>query len=150
MAGATFVFTDVSAYERGQQALRTTMEQQAILEHAPVGIVVHQAAPAQGMQSAPGRDARLQRRGPGRPRRRRDVRVAEAYHAFRDEAFAALAQRHDLRKGELPVPPPRRLAVLGRIRASAVRPESREAGTIWILEDVSETRQALRETAGDR
>ena len=38
--GAIVLFTDVSAWERSQAALRTTVrEQNAILEHAPVGIV---------------------------------------------------------------------------------------------------------------
>jgi PAS domain S-box-containing protein len=48
-------------------------------------------------------------------------------------------------KRRLPVPRRDGSLFWARVRASAVQPGRREAGTIWIIEDVSETRQARRE-----
>jgi len=144
--GATFVFTDVSAYERGQQALRTTMfEQQAILGHAPVGILftkpglLKECNPrlaemvGYSVEDLADRDAGEM------------FASKEAYDAFRDEAFAALAQGTIYEKSDCQFRRRDGSLFWARIRASAVIPGRREAGTIWIVEDVSETRQARRE-----
>jgi diguanylate cyclase (GGDEF)-like protein/PAS domain S-box-containing protein len=144
--GATFVFTDVSAYERGQEALRKTMvEQQAILRHAPVGIVFTKpgllkecnARLAQmvgySVDDLADRDAGEMFASP------------EAYRSFRDEAFAALAQGLIYENGECQFRRRDGSLFWARVRASAVVAGQREAGTIWIIEDVSETRQARRE-----
>jgi diguanylate cyclase (GGDEF)-like protein/PAS domain S-box-containing protein len=144
--GATFVFTDVSAYERGQQALRTTMyEQQAILGHAPVGILftkpglLKECNPrlaqmvGYSVEDLADRDA-------GEMFASRDD-----YDAFRDEAFGALAQGTIYEKSDCRFRRRDGSLFWARVRASAVIPGRREAGTIWIVEDVSETRQARRE-----
>jgi PAS domain S-box-containing protein len=140
------VFTDVSAYERGQQALRTTMnEQQAILGHAPVGILftkpglLKECNPrlaemvGYSVEDLADRDAGEM------------FASKEAYHAFRDEAFAALAQGTIYEKSDCQFRRRDGSLFWARVRASAVVPGRREAGTIWIVEDVSETRQARRE-----
>lgn len=144
--GATFVFTDVSAYERGQQALRTTMvEQQAILAHAPVGIVftkpglLKECNPRLAQMIGYSVDE-LADRDAGEM-----FASIEAYHALRDEAFAALAQGAIYEKSDCQFRRRDGSLFWARVRASAVRPGHREAGTIWIIEDVSETWQARRE-----
>jgi diguanylate cyclase (GGDEF)-like protein/PAS domain S-box-containing protein len=144
--GASFVFTDVSAYERGQEALRKTMvEQQAILGHAPVGIVFTKpgllkecnARLAQmvgySVEELADRDAGEMFASP------------DAYRTFRDEAFAALGQGLIYENGECQFRRRDGSLFWARVRASAVVAGQREAGTIWIIEDVSETRQARRE-----
>ncbi len=65
--------------------------------------------------------------------------------AFRDEAFAALAQGAIYEKSDCQFRRRDGSLFWARMRASAVMPGRREAGTIWIVEDVSETRQARRE-----
>ncbi|MDB5793208.1 MAG: Diguanylate cyclase [Massilia sp.] len=146
MRGATFVFTDVSAYERGQQALRTTMyEQQAILGHAPVGILF--TKPGLLKECNPRLSemvgysaAELARRDPS------EMFVSRAaFEAFRDEAFAALAEGAIFEKAEVQFRHRDGSLFWARVRASAVVPSRREDGTIWIVEDVTETRQARRE-----
>jgi len=144
--GASFVFTDVSAYQRGQDALRTTMyEQQAILGHAPVGILF--TKPGLLKECNPRLSEmvgysveELSKRDPGEM-----FASAQAYDAFRDEAFAALAQGTIYEKGDCQFRRRDGSLFWARVRASAVLPGRREAGTIWIVEDVSETRQAQRE-----
>jgi diguanylate cyclase (GGDEF)-like protein/PAS domain S-box-containing protein len=144
--GATFIFTDVSDYERGQQALRTTMlEQKAILDNAPVGIVftkpglLKECNPrlsdmiGYSVEEMAGRDAG-------------DVFASEGeYRRFRDEAYAALGQGGIFEKADCQFKRRDGSLFWARVRASAVALGRREAGTIWIIEDVSETRQARRE-----
>jgi diguanylate cyclase (GGDEF)-like protein/PAS domain S-box-containing protein len=144
--GATFVFTDVSAYERGQEALgRTVREQQAILGHAPVGIVftkpglLKECNPrlaqmvGYSVEELADRDAGDMFASP------------DAYQTFRDEAFAALGQGMIYEKSDCQFRRRDGSLFWARVRASAVVPGQREAGTIWIIEDVSETWQARRE-----
>ncbi|KQQ88907.1 diguanylate cyclase [Massilia sp. Leaf139] len=144
--GALFLFTDLSAWERSQAALRTTMrEQRAILDHAPVGIVftkpglLKECNPrlaqmiGYSVEELADRDAGEM------------FASQEDYHAFRDEAFAALAQGLIYEKNDCRFRRRDGSAFWARVRAGAVVPGRREAGTIWIIEDVSETRQARRE-----
>ncbi|QOL49527.1 sensor domain-containing protein [Massilia litorea] len=144
--GATFVFTNVSAYERGQEALRITMvEQQAILAHAPIGIVftkpglLKECNPRLAEMIGYSVDE-LADRDAGEM-----FASIEEYHAFRDEAFAALAQGTIYEKSGCQFRRRDGSLFWARVRASAVQPGRREAGTIWIIEDVSETWQARRE-----
>ena len=144
--GASFVFTDVSAYERGQEALRKTMlEQQAILGHAPVGIVftkpglLKECNPRLAEMVGYSVDE-LADRDAGEM-----FATPEAYQSFRDEAFAALAKGGTYENPECPFRRRDGSLFWARVRASAVVPGEREAGTIWIIEDVTETRQARRE-----
>ena len=144
--GATFVFTDVSAWERSGAALRITMpEQKAIFDHAPVGIVF--TKPGLLKECNPRLSQmigysvlELADRDPGEM-----FASSEAYREFRDEAFAALAQGTIYEKSDCQFRRRDGSLFWARVRASAVVPGRREAGIIWIIEDVSETRQARRE-----
>ncbi|MFC5512297.1 EAL domain-containing protein [Massilia jejuensis] len=144
--GASFVFTDVGAYERGQEALRTSLcEQKAILDHAPVGILF--TKPGLLKECNPRLSemvgfsaAELARRDPAEMFTSR-----AAFEAFRDEAFAALAEGAIFEKAEVQFRHRDGSLFWARVRASAVVPSRREDGTIWIVEDVSERRQARRE-----
>ncbi len=144
--GAAFVFTDVSAYARGQQALRTTMyEQKAILAHAPVGVlftkpgVLKECNPRLAQMVGYSVEE-LSKQDPGEM-----FASKEEYDAFREEAFSALAQGVIYEKSDCQFRRSDGSLFWARVRASAVVPGRREAGTIWIVEDVSETRQARRE-----
>jgi diguanylate cyclase (GGDEF)-like protein/PAS domain S-box-containing protein len=144
--GATFAFTDLSAYESSEQALRRTiLEQEAILGHAPVGIVftkpglLKECNPrlaqmiGYSVEEMADRDAGEM------------FATVEAYQTFRDEAFAALAEGAIYENGECQFRRRDGSLFWARVRASAVVPGQREAGTIWIIEDVSETHEARRE-----
>ena len=144
--GATFVFTDVSGYERGQDALRTAMsEQKAIFDNAPVGIVF--TKPGLLKECNPRLSdmvgysvEELADRDPGEM-----FASPVEYQQFADEALAALARGGIYEKAECQFRRRDGSLFWARVRASAVVPGRREAGTIWIIEDVSETRHARRE-----
>ncbi|MFC5462345.1 EAL domain-containing protein [Massilia niabensis] len=144
--GATFVFTDVSGYERGQQALRIAMgEHKAIFDNAPVGIVftkpglLKECNPR--LSSMVGYSVEeLADRDPGEM-----FASPSEYQEFRDEALEALAKGGIYEKAECRFVRRDGSLFWARVRASAVVPGQREAGTIWIIEDVSETRHARRE-----
>ncbi|MFC4933189.1 EAL domain-containing protein [Massilia sp. GCM10023247] len=144
--GATFVFTDVSEYERGQQALRTAMGQQkAIFDNAPVGIVftkpglLKECNPR--LSSMIGYSVEeLADRNPGEM-----FASPLDYQVFKDEALEALSRDGIYEKAECRFRRRDGSRFWARVRASAVVPGRREAGTIWIIEDVSETRHARRE-----
>jgi diguanylate cyclase (GGDEF)-like protein/PAS domain S-box-containing protein len=144
--GATFVFTDLSDSERAQEALRRTiLEQQAILGHAPVGIVftkpglLKECNPRLAQMIGYSVDE-MANRDAGEM-----FATAEAYRVFRDEAFAALAEGAIYENGECQFRRRDGSLFWARVRASAVVPGQREAGTIWIIEDVTETHEARRE-----
>ncbi|MFC5480705.1 EAL and GGDEF domain-containing protein [Massilia suwonensis] len=146
LPGASFVFTDLGALENGQEALRKTMlEQQAILDHAPVGIVftkpglLKECNPRLAEMVGYSVDE-LADRDAGEM-----FATLDAYQSFRDEAFAALAKGGSYENPECPFRRRDGSLFWARVRASAVVPGEREAGTIWIIEDVSETREARRE-----
>jgi diguanylate cyclase (GGDEF)-like protein/PAS domain S-box-containing protein len=146
MTGASFVFTDVGAWERGEAALRTTVrEQRAIFDHAPVGIVF--TKPGLLKECNPRLSQMLGYSVEELADRDAGEMFAStaSYDAFRDEAFAALAQGLIYEKSECQFHRRDGSLFWARVRASAVVPGQREAGTIWIIEDVSETRQARRE-----
>ncbi|MDB5792151.1 MAG: diguanylate cyclase [Massilia sp.] len=144
--GASFVFTDVSGYERGQEALRTAMrEQKAIFDNAPVGIVftkpglLKECNPR--LSSMVGYSVEeLADRDAGEM-----FASHEVYLQFRDEAYAALGQGAIYEKPECQFRRRDGSLFWARVRASAVVAGRRDAGTIWIIEDVSETRHARRE-----
>jgi diguanylate cyclase (GGDEF)-like protein/PAS domain S-box-containing protein len=145
-SGATFVFTDIGSFQRDQDALRTALlEQRAILENAVVGIAF----------SKPGRvkscNPRMAEMFGYTPRELAERSVAdvfcshEAYEQFVAEALAALSAGHLFEKSEYQFRRRDGSLFWCRVRAKAVDPGSREAGTIWILEDVTEARQTLVE-----
>jgi diguanylate cyclase (GGDEF)-like protein/PAS domain S-box-containing protein len=136
-AGATFVFSEL---------LRSTMlEQAAVLEHAPVGIVV--TLPHLVKSCNP----RMAQMLGYEPRELVDCSpatffVSQAqYDAFAEQAVQVLVSGGLYERSEIQLRRRDGSLIWCRIRAKAVDMSSREAGTIWILEDVTEARRALTE-----
>ena len=144
LPGASFVFVDVSAYQ-GERLRTTMLEQRVILENAPVGILITRdgrlldcnprlaamlgCTPADVVQLDPA-----------------EVFVThEAFHAFMEDAFGALLQGRVFEKAEQQFRRRDGRLFWCRVRAHGVEPGRREAGTIWIVEDVTETRRAQLE-----
>jgi diguanylate cyclase (GGDEF)-like protein/PAS domain S-box-containing protein len=143
IAGATFVFSEL---QDPQGELRSTLlEQAAVLEHAPVGIVV---TLPHLIKSCNPRMARMLGYEP-----RELVNCSPAnffmsqaqYDAFTGQAIAVLTAGGLFERSEIQLRHRDGSLIWCRIRAKAVDMSSREAGTIWILEDVTEARQALTE-----
>ncbi len=145
--GATFVFHEIGpgpAPLRGSE--RATMRQHAaVLEHAPVGIVVtlpdlvksFNPRMAEMLGLAPGE---MNGRSPG------EVFASRAdYEAFKAAALPVLAEGRLYEKAEVQLRRRDGSAIWCRIRAKAVDVDARAAGTVWILEDVTEARQATIE-----
>ncbi|SFC57259.1 bifunctional diguanylate cyclase/phosphodiesterase [Massilia yuzhufengensis] len=129
-----------------QKMLRIALrEQRAILENAPVGIVF--TLPGQFKSCNPRicemldySYAELSHLSP------LDVfTTAQAYQALVAEAYPVLASGGLFEKGEHPFKRRDGSLMWARLRGRAVDPAAREAGTIWIVEDVTDTRQALFE-----
>jgi len=144
--GASFVFADVSAYEQGRETLRTTvLEQRVLIENAPVGILFTQGG---RMRSCNPRLAALAGYSPEQLARVAPVDMfptPEDFVHFMDGAFGTIAQGEVFEK---PVQQFRRRdgsLFWCRVRAHLVEPGRREAGTIWIVEDITETRRAQLE-----
>ena len=143
IAGATFVFGELPG--SGQADQRARMEQAAVLEHAPVGIVVtlpHLVKSCNPrMAQMLGYDAcQLVGRDPV------EFFVSRTqYEAFMEKAIRVLSAGELFEQAEIQLRRRDGSLIWCRIRAKAVDMSSREAGTIWILEDVTEARQALIE-----
>ncbi|MEX5747298.1 EAL domain-containing protein [Massilia sp. X63] len=120
-------------------------EQRAILENAPVGIVF--TLPGQFKSCNPRicemldySYAELSRLHPAQ------VFGSPAdYQALTAEAYPVLAAGGLYEKGEHPFRRRDGSVIWARLRGRAVDPSAREAGTIWIVEDVTETRQTMIE-----
>jgi diguanylate cyclase (GGDEF)-like protein/PAS domain S-box-containing protein len=153
--GATFVFHDApdpcaracpgQAADAAGAAAATALEHAAILEHAPVGIVV---TLPDLVKSCNPRMAEMLGLAPGEMigRSPSEVFAARAdYDAFRAEAIPQLAAGRLFEKDEVQLRRRDGTPIWCRIRAKAVDTADREAGTVWILEDVTEARQALTE-----
>ncbi|QJD98742.1 EAL domain-containing protein [Massilia forsythiae] len=144
-AGATFVFSR-AARGAGLPALRgTLLEQAAVAEHAPVGIVV---TLPHLIKSCNPRLAGMFGYTPEQMVNRHPVEMfssAAQYDAFIEEAIPVLERGGLYEKAEIQMRHRDGRAVWCRIRAKAVDMDSQEAGIIWILEDVTETRRALVE-----
>ena len=134
------------ARDREHEMLRIALrEQRAILENAPVGVVF--TLPGQFKSCNPRicemldySYAELSRLHPA------DVFGSmEAYQALTSEAYPVLASGSLFEKGEYPFKRRDGSTIWARLRARAVDPNAREAGTIWIVEDVTEVRQTLFE-----
>jgi diguanylate cyclase (GGDEF)-like protein/PAS domain S-box-containing protein len=146
VAGATFVFNPVAGATHGipfeQNAV---LERAAMVEHAPVGIVV--TLPDLVKSCNPRMAAMLGytpeevvNRHPG------EVFFSPAqYQAFAEEAVQVLVTGRLYEKAEVQLRRRDGTPIWCRIRAKAVDMSSREAGTVWILEDVTEARQARTE-----
>ncbi len=120
-------------------------DQHAILENAPVGIVF--TLPGQFKSCNPRicemldySYAELSRLRPA------DIFASpEAYQALVAEAYPVLAGGGLFEKGEHPFKRRDGSIMWARLRGRAVDPAAREAGTIWIAEDVTDVRQTLFE-----
>jgi len=120
-------------------------EQHAILENAPVGIVF--TLPGQFKSCNPRicemldySYAELSRLHPSEIFASHD-----AYQALVAEAYPVLAAGGLFERGEHPFRRRDGSIMWARMRGRAVDPDAREAGTIWIVEDVTEVRQTLFE-----
>jgi diguanylate cyclase (GGDEF)-like protein/PAS domain S-box-containing protein len=138
--GATFVFNELADASRSTQ-----LEQAAVLEHAPVGIVV---TLPHLVKSCNPRMAHMLGYEPCELVNRNPAEffLSHAqYDAFTAEAIGALTSGELFEKTEIQLRRRDGMPIWCRIRAKAVDMSSREAGTIWILEDVTEARRALTE-----
>jgi diguanylate cyclase (GGDEF)-like protein/PAS domain S-box-containing protein len=144
--GATFVFTDIRHFERDQATLQKMLiEQEAILENAPVGILFS----ANGLMLSCNR--RLAHMFGYTRTELTGLRAAavfpslEAYRQFGLEAAPLLGNGLPFEKPEFEFKRRDGSLFWCRVRAKAVDLEHSDKGTIWILEDVTEARQTLVE-----
>jgi len=147
--GATFVFSESFAPGQAQGAeglsRSTLLEQAAVLEHAPVGIVVTlphlvKSCNPRMAQMLGYESGQLVDRSPA------EFFVShEQYDDFTSEAIPVLTSGGLFEKDAIQLRHRDGSLIWCRIRAKAVDMTSREAGTIWILEDVTEARRALTE-----
>ncbi|QOY95849.1 EAL domain-containing protein [Massilia sp. UMI-21] len=120
-------------------------EQRAILENAPVGIVF--TLPGQFKSCNP-RICELLDYSYAELSSLHPTQVfgsPEDYQALTTEAYPVLAAGGLFEKGEYPFRRRDGSIIWARLRGRAVDPSAREAGTIWIVEDVTEVRQTLFE-----
>ncbi|RYF04147.1 MAG: EAL domain-containing protein, partial [Oxalobacteraceae bacterium] len=143
-AGATFVFGPSSRSEADAALLGTVLRQATVLEHAPVGIVV---TLPHLVKSCNPRMAAMLGYSANELTDVDPVSVFAApaqYQAFVDAAVKVLSDG-GLYQGELQLRHRDGALLWCRIRAKAVDVRAREAGTVWIVEDVTAERQALTE-----
>jgi diguanylate cyclase (GGDEF)-like protein/PAS domain S-box-containing protein len=145
IAGATFVFGELPGASQAPGEQRSTRLEQAVLEHAPVGIVV--TLPHM-VKSCNPRMAHMLGYEPrelvGRDPAEFFMSRAQ-YEVFIEQAIEVLTAGELFEQAEIQLRRRDGSLIWCRIRAKAVDMTSREAGTIWILEDVTEARQALIE-----
>jgi len=144
--GASFVFADVSAYEQGRETLRTTvLEQRVLIENAPIGILFTQGG---RMRSCNPRLALMAGYTPEELARVAPVDMfasPDAFVHFMDGAFGTIAQGQVFEKAGQQFRRRDGSLFWCRVRAHLVEPGRREAGTIWIVEDITEARRAQLE-----
>ncbi|MBQ5948813.1 EAL domain-containing protein [Massilia sp. ST3] len=124
---------------------RMVLEQRAILENAPVGIVF--TLPGQ-IKSFNPRICEMFGYGQEELLGLKPLQVfpsTEAYQELTAEAYTLLASGGLYERGEQQFRRRDGSLFWARLRGRAVDPRQREAGTIWIVEDVTETRQAMNE-----
>ena len=120
-------------------------DQHAILENAPVGIVF--TLPGQFKSCNP-RICEMLDYSYSELSRLRPADIfasPDAYQALVAEAYPVLAAGGLYEKGEQPFRRRDGSIMWARLRGRAVDPGAREAGTIWIAEDVTDVRQTLFE-----
>jgi diguanylate cyclase (GGDEF)-like protein/PAS domain S-box-containing protein len=144
--GATFIFTDIGKYERDHAALRIALlEQKAMLENAPVGILFTKPGL---LKTCNPRLAEMFGYSPEELAGRSPPEFFAApdqFERFFAEAMEALTAGRLFEKAEHRFRRRDGSFIWCRVRAKAVDPGSRDEGTIWILEDVTEARQAMIE-----
>jgi diguanylate cyclase (GGDEF)-like protein/PAS domain S-box-containing protein len=144
--GAVFVFTEVGEFEPGQAALHTSLlEHEAIFENAPLGLVF--TLPGVLKRCNP----RMAEMFGYTPEELADAATIclfatrEEFEQFRAETAEVLAQGRLYENAEQRLRRRDGSVFWGRVRAKAVDPQAREAGTIWMVEDVTDKRTALIE-----
>ncbi|HEY0490844.1 MAG TPA: EAL domain-containing protein [Telluria sp.] len=144
--GAVFVFTDLRPFERDQSVLRQALlEHKAILDNASVGILFSKAGV---MSSCNPRFAGMFGFTPEEMTGRRAVEVfpsTEMYVRFGKEAGPLLRRGLSFDAPEVQFKRRDGSLFWCRVRAKAVDIDNDEEGTIWILEDVTDARQAMIE-----
>jgi diguanylate cyclase (GGDEF)-like protein/PAS domain S-box-containing protein len=144
--GATVIFNDVGNDQRDQMALRQALlEQQAILENAAVGILFTRLGV---MLSCNPRFAEMF--GHVREELTGEPAAAlfptpELYQQFGLEAAAPLSAGQPFEKDEYQFKRADGSLFWCRVRAKAIDQQHSKDGTIWILEDISESRQTRME-----
>jgi diguanylate cyclase (GGDEF)-like protein/PAS domain S-box-containing protein len=124
---------------------RKVREQRAIFEHAPVGIAVTQPDQVRSFNPRLGEMFGYGQEDAGTFSPRDACLSHEAYDALISEAFTVLARGDMFEKSEYPFRRRDGTTFWARLRGCAVEPGNRGAGTIWIVEDVTEARQAAGE-----
>ena len=124
---------------------RMVREQRAVFENAPVGIAVTQPDQVRSFNPRAGEMFGFAPHEVGSISPL-DVCVSgEDYQRLIGEAFAVLARGELFEKDEQQFRRRNGSTFWARLRGCAVEPGNRGAGTIWIVEDVTEARQAMSE-----
>jgi diguanylate cyclase (GGDEF)-like protein/PAS domain S-box-containing protein len=142
--GATFVFGSACRSAADADLHGTLLRQATMLEHAPVGIVV---TLPHLVKSCNPRMAAMLGYTPGELVNRDPVEVFAVpgeYEAFLGAAVDVLGTG-GLYEGEIQLRHRDGTPVWCRVCAKAVDTGSREAGAVWIMEDITAARQALIE-----
>ena len=141
-----WIFDDRSAQKKAEEATKQLLlEQKAILDNASVGILFSKA---QHMLSCNPRMEEMFGYGRGEMTGMPAAVVfpsPEAYQRFGEEAAPLLGSGRPFEKGEYQFKRKDGSLFWCRVRAKAVDAEHSDGGTIWILEDVSQTRQTQME-----
>jgi diguanylate cyclase (GGDEF)-like protein/PAS domain S-box-containing protein len=144
--GTVWIIEDINEHRRDEEKLRRALiDMQAILDNASVGILFSKAQmmlscnPRMAEMFGYSRDEMI-----GRPAA--DVFPSQAvYEAFGREAAPLLGSGQPFEKREFEFRRKDGSLFWCRVRAKAVDDQRSEGGTIWILEDVSQTRQTQME-----
>ena len=144
--GCTIVFTDIRHFERSQAELRQTLlEQKAILDNASVGILFSKAGT---MMSCNPRFAEMFGYTQGELTQQPAAILfpsIELYRAFGGAAGPVLGSGEPYECAEQQFLRRDGALIWCRVRAKALDTDRSAEGTIWILEDVTESRQRLVE-----
>ncbi|WP_377703872.1 EAL domain-containing protein [Pseudoduganella sp. UC29_71] len=144
--GTVWIVEDISEQRAAEESMRQLlMEQKAILDNASVGILFTKS---QTLLSCNPRMAEMfgytREEMYGRP----SVEVfesPEAYAAFGREAGPLLGSGLPFEKREFQFKRKDGSLLWCRVRAQAISHESSDGGTIWILEDITQSRQTQME-----
>jgi diguanylate cyclase (GGDEF)-like protein/PAS domain S-box-containing protein len=124
---------------------RMVREQNAVFENAPVGIAVTQPDQIRSFNPRLGEMFGFAQEEAGSISPTEICVSDEAYQQLMLEAFAVLNRGGLFEKSEQQFRRRDGSTFWARLRGCAVEPGNREAGTIWIVEDVTEARQAMSE-----